>query len=604
MRSFKFLVSFLAVMIVLLGCQKEYSLELGLSEGTLKMDGAGGCLPSTINGIYKEDSVLNNTNYIDVQVNIVETGTYIIKSDTVNGFSFYGSGTLDNPGLNNVRLFAHGTPVDPGVNTFTIMYDSSSCFVDVTVITVGPPGVYSLAGNGSSCTGAVLNGTYTVGIPAIPGNTVTLNVDVTTIGSYTISTPVVNGVSFSGIGDFTTTGPQTVSLNATGTPAAAGDFNYPATANSSSCTFTVTYAGPAGPAAYTLGGAGAACTGVVLAGTYNAGTAMTAGNTATIEVNVTAIGSYAISTTAANGVTFSKMGNFTNTGAQTVTLVASGIPTASGTITHTVNGSPGTCTFQVTYTSGTPPPGGVCTLAGAPGACTGATIAGTYTVGTPLTAANTATVTVNVTTVGPYTISTNTVNGITFSKSGTFTTLGTQTVVLNGTGTPAAAGTNTFTVTAGTSTCTFTVTTTTAGPANFINATIDGVAFTFNDEANASYPATDVLLVFGYENPNDDEAFALAIESLNGQPIAVGTYTMAGSSATTYQLYAEYTDPTGTIFWDPSDGTVLPKDPFTITITSINATRVSGTFSGTLRNDAGNGPQTKIITNGSFSVPF
>ena len=46
----------------------------------------------------------------------------------------------------------------------------------------------------------------------------------------------------------------------------------------------------------------------------------------------------------------------------------------------------------------------------------------------------------NVTSTGTYTISTNTLNGVTFSASGTFGATGSQTVTLTPTGTPTAAG--------------------------------------------------------------------------------------------------------------------------------------------------------------------
>lgn len=98
------------------------------------------------------------------------------------------------------------------------------------------------------------------------------------------------------------------------------------------------------------------------------------------------------------------------------------------------------------------------TLGVSAGACTSTSLAGTYTQGVTLTSANTATVQVTVATLGNYTISTNTVNGVTFSKTGTFTTTGAQSVILNGSGTPANAGAQIFAVTFGASTCNFSVT--------------------------------------------------------------------------------------------------------------------------------------------------
>jgi hypothetical protein len=63
-----------------------------------------------------------------------------------------------------------------------------------------------------------------------------------------------------------------------------------------------------------------------------------------------------------------------------------------------------------------------------------------------------------VATTGTYNITTNTVNGVSFSNSGTFSVTGVQTVLLTGTGTPLNSGSQTFTVTFGSSTCTFSIT--------------------------------------------------------------------------------------------------------------------------------------------------
>lgn len=61
---------------------------------------------------------------------------------------------------------------------------------------------------------------------------------------------------------------------------------------------------------------------------------------------------------------------------------------------------------------------------------------GTYTQGTSLNSSNTYTIKVNISQTGPYTILGTTGNGYSFSKSGTFTSTGNQTLVLEGQGTP------------------------------------------------------------------------------------------------------------------------------------------------------------------------
>ena len=610
MNLFKSLFVSLIAVFLITGCQKEYSLEQQFSEGTLKDDGSGNCLPFTVNGAFKEDSLLNATHFIEVQVNITETGSYIIKSDTINGYSFSGAGSIDVPGLSTVRLNATGTPATSGINSFTVTYatptGTTTCFLDVTVITVGPPATYTLGSTGSSCTGALVSGTYAVGVPVGPGNTALVNVNVTVAGSYTLSTPVVNGISFSSTSDFVSTGPKTVILAASGTPTAAGVVNFAVSGGSTTCIFPVTIGGVPAASVFTLGGAGSNCTGFTSSGTYAAGTALGALNTVSLNVNVTTVGAYMISTTPGNGVSFSAIGMFSATGTQLVKLTGSGTPTAAGPITHIVNAGSNNCTFSITYTGAAPQ--AVYTLSGGPGACTVANVAGTYTAGTPLTSGNTITVQVNVTTVGAYTLSTAAVNGITFSGNGTFTTLGVQPVVLTGSGTPLAGGTNTFTPQAGTSGCTFNIVVAGMGPGNFINLTLDGVPRTFNDQAGATYftPGSD-LIIGGFAAVAGQEAIFLEIDrSIQpGGMVTATQYTMAGTSLNTYDLYAEYIDPAG-LLWDAADGNSPPvaMDPFTITILTLSATRVTGTFSGTVRNNAGTGPLTKVITNGSFSVPI
>jgi hypothetical protein len=73
------------------------------------------------------------------------------------------------------------------------------------------------------------------------------------------------------------------------------------------------------------------------------------------------------------------------------------------------------------------------------GSCSFA-VAGNYTANTALTPSNTVSIRVFVTVLGNYTIATQAVNGMRFYHSGMFTTMGSQLVTLNGSGTPIAAG--------------------------------------------------------------------------------------------------------------------------------------------------------------------
>jgi len=80
----------------------------------------------------------------------------------------------------------------------------------------------------------------------------------------------------------------------------------------------------------------------------------------------------------------------------------------------------------------------------------GTIVNGNFYDGVDLNSASTVTLKVAVTIAGAYNIRSNTVNGYSFAKSGSFTSVGTQYVTLPGIGTPGSAGINTFTVTFGT----------------------------------------------------------------------------------------------------------------------------------------------------------
>jgi len=99
--------------------------------------------------------------------------------------------------------------------------------------------------------------------------------------------------------------------------------------------------------------------------------------------------------------------------------------------------------------------GAAYTLGASGGTCSGVTISGTYMEALVMSSANTVQLQVHVSATGSYSISTNTVNGVSFSATGNFTDTGAHTITLVASGTPAAAGPKTFSVTGGGSTCSF-----------------------------------------------------------------------------------------------------------------------------------------------------
>jgi hypothetical protein len=356
MKVYNLIVAVFITLLVLPSCQKELEFNAdGVSVGTLKSAATGDCLPVTVHGIFKVDSILNNDNYVDVQVNVTVAGSFDIKSDTVNGYSFKKSGTVGT-GLNIIRLYASGKPITTGVNTFVITYGSTSCSFAITVYNAGTgSALYTLGGSPGNCSISSTNGSYVVGQAMTAANTVELTVNVTATGTYIITGTALNGVSFNTSGVFTNLGIQNIFLAATGTPAATGLFNYPVSNATTNCNFPITFTTVITNANFTLSGSPNACTGAVLNGTYSAGIALTALNTAVVNVNVTSPGNYNITTTAINGISFSAAGTFNVTGPQQVILTGTGTPTAAGIFNFPVTGNGNTCIISVTF-SGTPPP--------------------------------------------------------------------------------------------------------------------------------------------------------------------------------------------------------------------------------------------------------
>ncbi|HMT95243.1 MAG TPA: hypothetical protein PKC62_01035 [Ferruginibacter sp.] len=357
MKLFKAIIFVALIGALFVSCEKETSYEGGatsLSSGSLKSGGSGDCLPSNVNGIYKTGVTLNSSNYIDVTINVTTAGSYVVKSDTVNGMSFRGVGVFQATGNQVVRLTGAGRPTLAQLNLFTIKYEGSSCKIGINSVDQATPAAeFQLNGSPANCTGYTVNGNYVAGTTLTAANTLSFMVNVTVIGTYALSVPSVNGVLFTGSGYFATLGPQTVTLSGFGTPAQPGVVSTDvSTINASTkCSFIYTVIPSGGNlnAVFTMGGAGGSCANFSTAGTYTSGTAMNGSNTATVDAIVTGTGIYTVSSNTVNGVTFVASGSFTQTGTRAVTLTAIGTPAAAGTFTFSVTGGSTTCTFDLTF---------------------------------------------------------------------------------------------------------------------------------------------------------------------------------------------------------------------------------------------------------------
>lgn len=350
---------FLAIigLFLLLSCEKETSFEGSNSpaEGSLRAAVTGDCSPKTVNGTYVAGTALvPSVNTITCEVNVTKTGPYTITTDTINGYFFRANGVFTSLGNNSVTLRGNGSPFSAGVNNFIVSFDSTSCDIQVTVQGSGGGGggnnaVFSLVSGGtpSNCASAVVNGTYVQNTALTAGNTVTIAVNVTTVGSYSISA-TGGGMTFSGAGSFANTGTQNITLTGSGTPTNSGANTITFAAPNSSCSFTVNVTpGGGGNAVGTLAGAPGSCAPITVNGFYVASTAVAASNTVGVTVNVTTAGNYNITTNTVDGLSFSSSGSLSVGNNQVINLNASGTPTSAGNKSFTVTFGSSSCTFTV-----------------------------------------------------------------------------------------------------------------------------------------------------------------------------------------------------------------------------------------------------------------
>jgi len=191
--------------------------------------------------------------------------------------------------------------------------------------------------------------------------------------------------------------------------------------------------GGVGKSVFTIGG----CDDITVYGTYVQGTSTNASNYLSVNINVANIGAYTLTATTANGYAFSVQGVFVVPGEQTITVPAQGKPenTSPGDhLSFILNGVETDVCSSLTIE--VLPPVSSYTMT-----CGSAKVEGVYQLGVALNSSNRIILPVMVSDIsngGSWSVTTNTVNGISFSGSGTFSVAGAQTVPLQGTGTPSA----------------------------------------------------------------------------------------------------------------------------------------------------------------------
>lgn len=406
--------------------------------------------------------------------------TIVAAQTAAQTYTVTGTATACSGNLDSARAYiylSNGNYAYTNVVNGTYSYTFSSCstpssvYVSITKGNLFNSTTQPFSGNSVTIpslqvcqpanTTAIINGCQIVGVtgnfvPGVPlnlSNRISLSVNVVQPGTYTITTNTENGVRFSLSGNLPTAGQNIINLSGVGTPLAAGTFTYTAQYQGiSGCSAPVTFStsNPNTPALFNLG-----CN-ITTTGSLLAGVPVNGSMYVTIPVTVNTAGYYSISSNSANGVAFQDSGYFQAPGMYNVNVMAYGTPTSAGPSTFTFTGVSGTTTCSLNITTQFPTAGSF-TFQGAGDTCRNYFSIGSYTAGQPVNVQNYVGLSVNVLAVGNYTITTNSVNGMTFSRTGTFTTTGIQLVTLFAGGTPLQSGNFTFNFTGNPAGCSFIV---------------------------------------------------------------------------------------------------------------------------------------------------
>lgn len=343
-----------------------------------------------------------------------------------------------------------------------------------------------------------------------------------------------------------------------------------------------------GTASYTFSGLLGKCTVPNINGSYIKNTITTDSNTVALQVTVVVPGTYTIATGINNGISFTATGTFTTIGDTTIVLAATGTPLNQGVFNYMagLNG----CVFPINFTASAVAQYAFPT---APNTCAPDSIIGHYLKGVKLSAANYIVFTVNVTSPGIYNLSTNIINGISFAAVGNFSTVGIQSIVLFGTGTPTETGDFNYAPELNNG-CSFTV----MVGAGLIICNIDGDYTIFNHLVRSKQGTALTLDLAGSVSSNLNENIILSLAKQNS-PIMTGDIFNPVNIAAGNTYLINYTDSSG-VYWGSANTST--SNPLTISILKKTANLVSGTFSGDISQIAVTGGKIKTITEGAFSI--
>lgn len=127
-------LALLHALCLISSCSGEPLDEPNKDEPNTATNSLVNCSQIVVNGSYRSETALGNNEQITIKVNVVETGSYQISTNTVNGYSFSDSGSFSTLGVQDVQLIGSGTPGMAQTDTFSVNYGNLECSYDINVV--------------------------------------------------------------------------------------------------------------------------------------------------------------------------------------------------------------------------------------------------------------------------------------------------------------------------------------------------------------------------------------------------------------------------------------------------------------------------------------
>jgi len=117
-------------------CTASVTVLNGSATASFTLQGSpNSCIVDTVIGGYIKGVAADTSSHVIIAVDVTTPGSYSIKTNTVNGYSFSSSGIFSSTGIQTVSLVASGIPVNAGTDVFTVSAGSSTCTFSSTVLT-------------------------------------------------------------------------------------------------------------------------------------------------------------------------------------------------------------------------------------------------------------------------------------------------------------------------------------------------------------------------------------------------------------------------------------------------------------------------------------